>query len=232
MKRIVNLVGPIAVMALAVPGICRINKGEEEDVRMARTLVEAFLKEDFENLDAKKDVRFGKSKYPASYLALEKKDGPTGVQRRVARPVDIPYFFLVGSFEISDVSLEKDKGKVLVSYNALAKGRYDRQKERFHFTREAQTHVDQTISLVKVKGKWFVSNPPIPRISAHRFREQLVEKIATQEEILGREAEELRQGKISKESYAIREQWIMNFKADLQELDQAVGARSMKGEGS
>lgn len=161
----------------------QVHAKPEDDKTIIRSTIESLIKDDY-NIIGDSDVRVFQSKYSKEHYLNEKKLGDDGIQLRYAFPVDVKAFYLVNSWVIKKIEQEKDTAKVYVEFDCIAMGRFNKLKQCFEYEKTRNTKDTQVIDLVKESGKWFINNPPLPRISIKSHIKEIEEEMERKESLL------------------------------------------------
>lgn len=149
-----------------------------------KALGEQFLREDFDGLADEGDVRFWRSKYSKEHMTKEKQLGPMGIQLRSARPVDVPMFYLVGSWKVNKIDVRGRHAMIVAEFERLARAKYNENAQKFEYQKDIQSHDIQVVNLKFEEGQWYIDGPPVLRMSAKVYRESVAYDIAIKERFL------------------------------------------------
>jgi hypothetical protein len=155
-----------------------------------RALGEQLLKEDFEGLADEGEVRYSKSIYSKEHMMKERALGPTGIQLRSARPVDVSVFYLVSSWKINKVEVSNKRGLMVVEFDRLLSVKHNKAKGGFEYRKDNMNHEVVVIKMIFNKGQWYIDCPPDLHISAKVYRHRMVSNIELQERLLAKEIDE------------------------------------------
>ena len=205
-----------------VPQNSQVNTSVQESQVWA--LGEQFLKEDFEGFPDEGEVRYWKSRYSKEHMAKEKRLGPTGIQLRSARPVDVPMFFLVNSWKINKVEVKGKQGLMFVEFDRLVIAKHNKTTGRFEYRKDLRNPDIQVIKMVFDKSQWYIDCPTDLHMSAKLYRQRVANSIETEERFLAEELDEnAKTGKLGK-TLKSRAQGLKVLKNDIEALDAALGA--------
>ena len=132
---------------------------ELENQDSARELAERFCRAEFMGVD---DIRFDIVKYSRKQILLEKKRDPEF--RGMAKFWDNDPLFVVASYQITDVSVKRDHAIATIVYKRLARTEGDGIFKR-KLIPDSLGHDIMKLALIYDGSKWWVLDPPIPRIS-------------------------------------------------------------------
>jgi hypothetical protein len=125
----------------------------------ARELAERFCRAEFMGVD---DIRFDIVKYSRKQMLWEKKRDPEF--RGMAKFWDNDPLFVVASYQITDVSVKRNYAIATIIYKRLARTEGDGVLKR-KLIPDSLEHDIIRLALIYDESKWWVLDPPIPRVS-------------------------------------------------------------------
>ena len=125
----------------------------------AKELAEKFCRAEFMGIE---DIRLDIAKYSRKQMLLEKKRDPEF--RGMAKFWDNDPLFVVASYQITDVSVKGDHAIATIVYKRLARTEGDGVFKR-KLIPDSLGHDIMKLALIYDGSKWWVLDPPIPRIS-------------------------------------------------------------------
>src|SRR5215813_9792707 len=134
-------------------------ENELENQDSARELAERFCRAEFMGVD---DIRFDIVKYSRKQILLEKKRDPEF--RGMAKFWDNDPLFVVASYQVTDVLVKKNHAIATIIYKRLARTEGDGVLKR-KLIPDSLDHDIIQLDLIYNGSKWWVLNPPIPRVS-------------------------------------------------------------------
>src|SRR5215813_1407604 len=132
---------------------------ELENQDSARELAERFCRAEFMGVD---DIRFDIVKYSRKQILWEKKRDPEF--RGMAKFWDNDPLFVVASYQITDVLVKKNHAIATIVYKRLARTCGDGVLKR-KLIPDRKSHDIVKLHLIYNESRWWVLNPPIPRVS-------------------------------------------------------------------
>ncbi len=132
---------------------------ESTSVDSARELVEKFCRAEFMGVQ---DIRLDIAKYSRKQIAWEKKRDPEF--RGMVKYWDNDPLFVVASYQITDVSVKKNRAIATIVYKRLARTEGDGVLKR-KIIPDSLEHDIISLDLIYNRSTWWVLDPPIPRVS-------------------------------------------------------------------
>lgn len=136
-----------------------------------RFSVETYCKADFVGIP---DIRSSIAKFTAHRQREEKIKDPELMGKIIAFEADP--IFIVHSYEITDIVIEKGKAVVTVVYDQIAKSIGTGLQERKIVAERLNQDVVK-LQLIRDQDQWLILDPPIPRISIKAIIQFYKEKI-------------------------------------------------------
>ena len=124
-----------------------------------RELAEKFCRAEFTGVE---DIRLDIAKYSRKQMLWEKKRDPEF--RGMAKFWDNDPLFVVASYQITDVSVKKNHAIATIVYKRLARTEGDGVLRR-KLIPDSLGHEIIQLDLIYNGSKWWVLDPPIPRVS-------------------------------------------------------------------
>jgi hypothetical protein len=132
---------------------------ESKKADSARELVEKFCRDEFIGVE---DIRLDAAKYSRKQALREKKRDPEF--RGMVKFWDNDPLFVVTSYQIREVLVNKNTGLATIVYDRIARTEGDGVlKRKFVPDPNAQDRVQ--LHLIYDGSKWWLYDPPIPRVS-------------------------------------------------------------------
>ena len=147
---------PWLVFACLSPAL---HAGAPQKTGGARIVVEHFCQAEF---DGRLDIRLDTVKYSQTRLIKERKRDPDFAGRVIY--CDNDPLRVVASFRIEATTSHGAQASVWVSFRQLASTRGDGQEERVMMPDPKAKDLVR-YDLRNLRGKWWIINPPIPRVS-------------------------------------------------------------------
>jgi len=132
---------------------------ELKKIDSARELVEKFCRAEFMGVQ---DIRLDIAKYSRKQRAWEKKRDSEF--RGMVKYWDNDPLFVVESYQITDVSVKKNYAIATIVYNRLARTEGDGVLKR-KLIPDRISHDIVKLHLIYNESRWWVLDPPIPRVS-------------------------------------------------------------------
>lgn len=193
-----------------------INK--EEDKNIIKSTVESLISSDY-NIIGDSDARIYRSKYSKEHYKNEEMLGWERIQLRYAYPVDVKCFYLVNSWTIKNIEHDKDRAKAYVDFDCVATGRFNKSKQCFEYEKMRSAKDTQVIDLVKEDGKWFINQPPLPRISIKAHIREIEDEMARKESLLKNITSQRSKAGASKKTIEAVEKTIATKKDELSRIN-------------
>lgn len=159
LKFLANMLAVFGMMV--IPTIIGCGHAFANDESNARNLIQTFIEGEFQG---KLDMR---QNY--AVFVKERKNG-LGVQPQFDYSLDqiisldANPLLVVEKFVLDEVVLDSDKATVVVLFSVIAETKGEGVPERkFYLTKLTNQQVKY--ELRKIKGNWYVLNPPLPRVS-------------------------------------------------------------------
>src|SRR5919109_2582344 len=124
-----------------------------------RELAEKFCRAEFTGVE---DIRLDIAKYSRKQMLWEKKRDPEF--KGMAKFWDNDPLFVVASYQITDVSVKKNHAIATIVYNRLARTEGDGVLKR-KLIPDRMSHDIVKLHLIYDGSKWWVYDPPTPRVS-------------------------------------------------------------------
>lgn len=145
------------------------------EVDAVRIVAEKFCYADFEG---DPDIRMDIAKYTASRRKEESRKDPELLGKVIAFEADP--IFVVKSFEITNILVERNTAVVTVVFYRIAKSMGSGLPGRKIITDALKQDV-VNLKLIHDQEKWWILDPPIPRVSAkalHQFYKDRIDSMA------------------------------------------------------
>ena len=124
-----------------------------------RELAEKFCRDEFMGIQ---DIRLDIAKYSWKQMLWEKKRDPES--RGMVKFWDNDPLFVVTSYQITDISVKKNSAVATIVYKRIARTEGDGVLKR-KFVPDHTAHDRVQLHLIYDGSKWWVYDPPIPRVS-------------------------------------------------------------------
>jgi len=134
-------------------------ENELANLDSAREVVEKFCRAEFMGVQ---DIRLDIAKYSRKQMLLEKKRDPES--RGMVKFWDNDPLFVVASYQITDVSVKENHAIATIVYKRLARTCGDGVLKR-KLIPDRKSHDIVKLHLIYNESRWWVLNPPIPRVS-------------------------------------------------------------------
>ncbi|MBX3617115.1 hypothetical protein [Nitrosomonas sp.] len=147
----------------------------EVEVDAVRIVAEKFCYADFEG---DPDIRMDITKYTTSRRKEESRKDPELLGKVIAFEADP--IFVVKSFEITNIIVEKNTAVVTVVFDRIAKSMGSGLPGRKIIADDLKQDV-VTLQLIRDQEKWWILDPPIPRVSIkalHQFYKDRIDSMA------------------------------------------------------
>jgi len=132
---------------------------ESKKLDLVRELAETFCGAEFIGV---KDIRLDIAKYSRKQMLWEKKRDPEA--RGMVKFWDNDPLFVVASYQITGISIKENYAIATVVYKRLARTEGDGVLKR-KFVPDRTAHDRVQLHLIYDGARWWVYNPPIPRVS-------------------------------------------------------------------
>lgn len=145
------------------------------EVDAVRIVAEKFCYADFEG---DPDIRMDITKYTTSRRKEESRKDPELLGKVIAFEADP--IFVVKSFEITNIIVEKNTAVVTVVFDRIAKSMGSGLPGRKIIADDLKQDV-VTLQLIRDQEKWWILDPPIPRVSIkalHQFYKDRIDSMA------------------------------------------------------